>query len=456
MASRCSERFSPGRCMTKICSSGPPSWPSSSGPRCSRCSRSPSGMDSGEAAAAYDSGMLDAIAKGSGGVYGGILSTILVIQHGFGFAMGVAGFMAIVAGVIIVPLKFAPPVWHAGIRAAGGEGAGGRKPIMYVTNGKRLTNEGARKMMAAAISKAKEAGIAVSIAIADAGGHLILFERMEGGRFHSVHSATVKAVCAASNRRPTSSRGAQAQQLDVVHALGLALAAGPERSYRDGRRLSDHRGGRMHRRHRRRRRRLGHPRAHRATGGGSDRLEPWRLRSWRCLHRFGLVVRRAGRRGQAFGQAQDRRVLFPLGGKARRLRRQIRFPRRELPSYLCFSPTRTSRRSRRPRPTARSSQQPRARGPRRASTSFSTSPSPPRLRHGRAILPKSAARPAWCWPLGYQRRRESQFRWIKRRIEDGLFGRKLGQRGSQDQPRPARQDRSRLVALPGSRERRAG
>jgi uncharacterized protein GlcG (DUF336 family) len=44
-----------------------------------------------------------------------------------------------------------------------------------------------------------------------------------------VHSATTKAVCAASNKRPTSSRGAQAQPLDVAHALGLALAAGPER-----------------------------------------------------------------------------------------------------------------------------------------------------------------------------------------------------------------------------------
>jgi uncharacterized protein GlcG (DUF336 family) len=29
--------------------------------------------------------------------------------------------------------------------------------------------------------------------------------------------------------RPTSSHGAQAQPLDVAHALGLALAAGPER-----------------------------------------------------------------------------------------------------------------------------------------------------------------------------------------------------------------------------------
>jgi uncharacterized protein GlcG (DUF336 family) len=84
-------------------------------------------------------------------------------------------------------------------------------------------------MMASALAEARKAGVAVSVAIADAGGHLILLERMDGGRFHSVHSATTKAVCAASNRRPTAPRGAAGQELDVAHALGLALAAGPER-----------------------------------------------------------------------------------------------------------------------------------------------------------------------------------------------------------------------------------
>jgi len=100
---------------------------------------------------------------------------------------------------------------------------------MYTKSTKLLTAEGAKKMMATAIDKAKEAGIAACVAITDAGGHLILLERMDGGRFHTVHSATTKAVCAASNRRPTSPRGAQAQALDTAHSLGLALAAGPER-----------------------------------------------------------------------------------------------------------------------------------------------------------------------------------------------------------------------------------
>ena len=100
---------------------------------------------------------------------------------------------------------------------------------MYVANTKRLTHAGARKIAATAIAKAEQAGIAISVAVADAGGHLIVLERMDGGRFHSLHSATTKAVCAASNRRPTSSHGAQGQPLDLAHALGLALAAGPER-----------------------------------------------------------------------------------------------------------------------------------------------------------------------------------------------------------------------------------
>ena len=100
---------------------------------------------------------------------------------------------------------------------------------MYVAESKRLTAAGAKKMMATAIDRAQKDGIAIVVAIVDSGGHVLLIERMDGGRFHSVHSALAKAVCAASNRRSTGPRGAQGQALDVQHALGLALAAGPDR-----------------------------------------------------------------------------------------------------------------------------------------------------------------------------------------------------------------------------------
>ena len=100
---------------------------------------------------------------------------------------------------------------------------------MFIADSKRLTHAGAKKIVDTAVAKARQAGISISVVVADSGGNLLALERMDGGRFHTVHSATTKAVCCASNKRPTSSHGAQGQQLDVAHALGLALAAGPER-----------------------------------------------------------------------------------------------------------------------------------------------------------------------------------------------------------------------------------
>jgi glc operon protein GlcG len=100
---------------------------------------------------------------------------------------------------------------------------------MYVAAAKRLTLAGARRMITSAVAQAEQEGIPISVAVVDSGGHLLAFERMDGGRFHTVHSCTTKAVCAASNKRPTEAKGAQAQDLDTTHAIGLALAAGPGR-----------------------------------------------------------------------------------------------------------------------------------------------------------------------------------------------------------------------------------
>jgi glc operon protein GlcG len=100
---------------------------------------------------------------------------------------------------------------------------------MYFADAKRLTLAGAKKMMDTATAKAEKAGVAIAVSIVDAGGQPILIQRMDGGRFHTVNSSTTKAICAASNKRPTTSKGAMAQSLDTAHAIGLALAAGPER-----------------------------------------------------------------------------------------------------------------------------------------------------------------------------------------------------------------------------------
>ena len=66
----------------------------------------------GEASAGANYGILYAIAKGSGGIYGGVLSAVLVTQHGYPVAMSVAAAMAVCAGLLIVPLKNNPPVWQ--------------------------------------------------------------------------------------------------------------------------------------------------------------------------------------------------------------------------------------------------------------------------------------------------------------------------------------------------------
>ncbi len=65
----------------------------------------------GEMAAGSNYGLLYALAKGSGGLYGGVLSAVLITQNGYPFAMGVAALMAVCAGLLIIPLKNHQPVW---------------------------------------------------------------------------------------------------------------------------------------------------------------------------------------------------------------------------------------------------------------------------------------------------------------------------------------------------------
>lgn len=66
----------------------------------------------GNVAAGANYGIVYAIAKGTGGVYGGIITSILITDHGFSYSMRAAGILAIVAGLLIVPLKFFPVTWR--------------------------------------------------------------------------------------------------------------------------------------------------------------------------------------------------------------------------------------------------------------------------------------------------------------------------------------------------------
>ena len=68
---------------------------------------------------------------------------------------------------------------------------------------KTLDLNDARIMLEAAKIKADEIGVPMCIAVVDEGGHLIAFEKMDGGRLTSSVIAQDKAFTAAAMRRET-------------------------------------------------------------------------------------------------------------------------------------------------------------------------------------------------------------------------------------------------------------
>jgi len=75
---------------------------------------------------------------------------------------------------------------------------------VYVTrNSPRLTLQGARLIMAAAARKAATIGVPMDIAVVDDGGHLLVFNRMDGAKLSSIDISVSKAWTAACARRAT-------------------------------------------------------------------------------------------------------------------------------------------------------------------------------------------------------------------------------------------------------------
>jgi uncharacterized protein GlcG (DUF336 family) len=74
----------------------------------------------------------------------------------------------------------------------------------YITrNSPRLTLQGARLIMAAAARKAASLTVPMDIAVVDDGGHLLVFNRMDGAKLSSIDIAINKAWTAACARRGT-------------------------------------------------------------------------------------------------------------------------------------------------------------------------------------------------------------------------------------------------------------
>ena len=91
--------------------------------------------------------------------------------------------------------------------------------MSYVKPTIKLTHAAVLAMLGAAAAKAEQIGWHVNIVVVDAGGNVIGSLRMDDAKFLSMHTATTKAISAASHRRPTTA-------IDATMAQGLALASG--------------------------------------------------------------------------------------------------------------------------------------------------------------------------------------------------------------------------------------
>lgn len=65
----------------------------------------------GEVASGSNYGMLYATAKGLGGIYGGVLSAYLITTYGHPFIIIVSSIMALLSGLVLIPLWKHPPIW---------------------------------------------------------------------------------------------------------------------------------------------------------------------------------------------------------------------------------------------------------------------------------------------------------------------------------------------------------
>jgi glc operon protein GlcG len=92
----------------------------------------------------------------------------------------------------------------------------------------KLNWEGTIRVLQAAVRKAQEMGIPMSIAVVDDGSHLLGFGRTDEGKPHTIKIAQAKARAAASNRLPTGKISSTGQPVDDHMAIALPLAAGTD------------------------------------------------------------------------------------------------------------------------------------------------------------------------------------------------------------------------------------
>ena len=86
-----------------------------------------------------------------------------------------------------------------------------------------LTLEEANRIVKAAIDKAREMNIKISVAVCDTGGRLMAFNRMDGAIWASVYGCQGKAIASVAFGRPS---GQLAERAGTPIIQGIAAAEG--------------------------------------------------------------------------------------------------------------------------------------------------------------------------------------------------------------------------------------
>ena len=86
-----------------------------------------------------------------------------------------------------------------------------------------LTLQEANTMVGAALAKAKELNIKISVAVCDAGGRLIAFNRMDGAIWAGVYGSQGKAIASVAFGRPS---GEMQERAGSPIISGIAAAEG--------------------------------------------------------------------------------------------------------------------------------------------------------------------------------------------------------------------------------------
>ena len=86
-----------------------------------------------------------------------------------------------------------------------------------------LTLAEANRVVQGALDKAREMGIRISVAVCDAGGRLMAFNRMDGAIWASAYGSQGKAIASVGFARPS---GELAERADTPIIRGIAAAEG--------------------------------------------------------------------------------------------------------------------------------------------------------------------------------------------------------------------------------------